>query len=249
MGKINYGIQLYTVRDALGQDFKGTVKSLAKLGYQGLEFAWNYGGMEPAELAAFLKEHKLQCCGLHTSLEKLLDPANADYAYAVALGSPCVTISLCGSLEKDLKGMVAKVTEGAKIAKGKGLVFTYHNHAQEFAKIDGAYVLDLFYQATDPALVQAEIDTYWVKKGGEDPVSYIKKYSGRIPQLHFKDMNPETGSFAELGTGCVDFPGVLEVARKGGTKWVIYEQDSTAPNAPLDSAAISAKNMLKLLKS
>lgn len=244
--KPKLGIQLYSVREALGKDFQGTLRGVAKLGFQGVEFAWNYGGMSPEALVDFLAETGLTCCGFHTSLEKLLDRENVDYAYARALKSPYITISLSGSLAKDVDGLAKKVTEGAKIAKDFGIAFTYHNHNQEFEKINGAYVLDLFYQKTCAKLVQCELDTYWIKKGGEDPIAYLEKYAARLPQIHLKDFNPADEKIIELGRGCIDFKKVLDVAEKAGTKWVIYEQDYSSLGA-MESAAISAKHILSLM--
>ena len=70
MAGTSVGIQLYTVRGDLQNDFAGTLKALADMGYDGVEFAWNYGGMSPSELANFLKDVGLRACGLHAPKEK-----------------------------------------------------------------------------------------------------------------------------------------------------------------------------------
>jgi sugar phosphate isomerase/epimerase len=233
------GIQLYTVREALGEDFKGTMAKLAKLGCDGVEFAGNNSGMNPEELKSFLDDLGLQACGWHTSLE---DIGNADsdvYQYAKALGFKYVTTSLCGKVESEWLETIEQVKVAAKVAKDQGLQFTYHNHAQEFQKIDGEYALDLLYAATDPEEVKAELDTYWVKKGGEDPASYLRKYADRLPQIHMKDMDGDSGTFVALGTGSIDFDSVKEVAIAANSEWLIYEQDSCGDRDVMECAAQS----------
>src|SRR5690606_40440332 len=81
-------------------------------------------------------------------------------------------------------------------------------------------------EETDPDLVKFEIDTYWVKKGGEDPAEYMKKLNNRCPLLHIKDMEPgEEQFFAEVGEGILNFEEIFKVAEEIGTEWIIVEQD------------------------
>lgn len=244
MTEIPVGIQLYTVREHTGEEasFKETLTALAEMGYKGVEFAWAYGGMDPADLAFFIESLGLTCCGMHTSLEHILDPNSESYDYAAALKSPCVTTSLAGEVAKDWRATIAQVQQAGETAVAQGLCFSYHNHAQEFDKIDGEYALDLLYANTDPAAVQGELDTYWIKKGGEDPVPYIRKYAGRVPQIHLKDMNPDDGNFTEIGEGLMDLAGIFAVGSEVGAQWVIYEQD-VCPGLAIDSARLSIDNL------
>ncbi|HRU05227.1 MAG TPA: sugar phosphate isomerase/epimerase [Candidatus Brocadiia bacterium] len=245
MSKIPLGIQLYTVREAIKTDFRGVIRELAHMGYKGVEFAGIYGGMAPAELAAFLKEVGLKTCGLHLSKDGLADPKNECWAYVAALQSPFVTTSLQSLVQNDLDAAVAACNLAGQNAAAKGVTFTYHNHAGEFVKINGQYALDLLYQRTDPAKVKGELDTYWIKKGGEDPVPYLLKYAGRVPQIHLKDMNPANQDFTEVGEGLMDLPAIFDAAAKMGVKWIIYEQDKCAGPA-LESARKSITNLKKL---
>ena len=244
MQKIKVGIQLYTVRDACKADFKGTVKALAEMGYDGVEAAGNYGNMEPEEFAAFLKDLRLELCGQHTGLELIQNPAGKPYAYAKALNCPYLTTSLCGHVEKDWLRIIGECEKAGKVAASQKCLFTYHNHAQEFARIDGQYALDLLYAKTDAAAVQGELDTFWIKKGGVDPVAYIRKYPRRVPQIHLKDMDPADQTFTEVGNGLMDLPGIFAAAKDVGTSWVIVEQD-TCKRPPLESAKISIDNLKK----
>lgn len=242
MAKIPVGIQLYTVRQSLTQDFKGVLKQLAEMGYKGVEFAGKYGDMEPADLAAFLKEIGLKCCGQHVGVDALIDPASKVYAYAKALRCPYVTTSGCGEVDKDWAGAIEKYRQCGAVAKSKGCIFTYHNHSQEFNKFDGVYAEDILLQKTDPVEVQAELDTFWIRKGGPDPVAYIAQYPGRVPQIHLKDMNPLTCVFTEVGNGLMDLKAIFKMGKEVGAKWVIVEQD-VCPGPELESARISITNL------
>lgn len=236
------GIQLYTVRQDCAKDFKGTLSAIAKMGYKSLEFAGNYGNMAPQELAAFVSSLKLTTAGLHVSLEDIANPQSMTYAYATALKAPHLTTSLAGHVAKDWKGIIPKVAEASAVAKSKGFQFTYHNHAQEFEKIDGIYAQDMLFQQTDPKTVHFELDTFWIAKGGENPVSYITKYAGRLPEVHLKDMDPSDKSFTEIGNGTMDLPAIFEASKKAGARWMIVEQDS-GKRAMMESAEISIRNL------
>ncbi|MDD5729251.1 MAG: TIM barrel protein, partial [Victivallales bacterium] len=107
---------------------------------------------------------------------------------------------------------------------------------------------DLFYERTPADQVKAELDTYWIKKGGEDPVAYLKKYGDRLPLVHLKDMDKTDGSFAAVGTGLIDLSGVIAAAGDSAAEWVIYEQD-ICRESPLECARISIENIKKVEKS
>lgn len=242
MSKIPVGIQLYTVRQAAAKDFKGVLKQLAEMGFKGVEFAGNYGNLEPAELAAFLKETGLKCCGQHVGPDSITNPESKAYAYAKALNCPYLTTSGAGQVEKDWPGAIETYRKCGATAKANGCVFTYHNHAQEFIKFDGIYAEDMLFQKTDPVEVQGELDTYWIRKGGPDPVAYIAQYPGRVPQIHLKDMHPLTCAFTEVGTGIMDLKAIFKVGKEVGAKWVIVEQD-VCPGPELDSARVAITNL------
>ena len=124
-----------------------------------------------------------------------------------------------------------------------GILFGYHNHAHEFVKFDGEYALDIIYKNCKPEYVSAEIDTYWVKKGGEDPAEYTKKYEDRLYLLHAKDLN-DNGEDTEVGRGSIDFKTVIGGLKN--LKWVIIEQEQY--NYPiLESIKIGCDNMKKLI--
>lgn len=226
MQDLKLGIQLYTVRDAIGEDFKGTLTELSKMGYQGVEFAGNFGGMSSSELSEFFKTLGMEACGCHSNMDNLSNAESDIYRYAEALNIPFLSTSLLGEVEDNWKETVKQVYTLGEFINSKGMTFTYHNHAEEFQMIEGQYALDYLYENTNPDYVKAELDTYWIKKGGPDPAEYIAKYADRTPQIHLKDMCRDTGTFIELGAGIIDFEAIFKIARSGVTEWMIYEQDS-----------------------
>jgi len=136
---------------------------------------------------------------------------------------------------------------GEKI-KQAGMQLCFHNHAFEFEPIEGREFYEALFTEADAQLVQAEVDVYWVQYAGVDPVALLKKYAGRCPLLHIKDMKivDEKKTFAPVGAGLLDMPAIVQTAREIGSKWFIVEQDSS--DQPIEEAVqISLNNMKKLI--
>ena len=132
--------------------------------------------------------------------------------------------------------MAALFNKAGEASRARQIQFAYHNHEFEFVPIEGTIGYDVLLAETDPALVQLEMDLYWITRGGKDPLDYFGKYPGRFPLLHVKDMtSPPTRGFADLGTGIIDFKRIFRRAKQAGVKHYFYEQDET-PGPPLESA-------------
>lgn len=236
MNDFKLGIQLYTVREELKRDFKGTLEALKNMGIQGVELAFFYGEMVPDALAELMKELNLEVCGIYEHFQNLTDETSKVYDYAKALNCNYLTSGL--NLEK-LKNDFAECVEFAKvaceIADKNRMTICYHAHAHEFEKVDGECLLDKLFDAVPEMAFEA--DTAWIKTGGEDVIGYMERYSDRIPLLHVKDIKADK-TITELGNGIIDFKPVIEFARKSQVEWVSYEQD-TSELTPLESARIS----------
>lgn len=249
MPNIPVGLQMYTLRDLAAQDFVGTFKKVAALGYAGVELAGT-GGMTAPELKALLDDLGLKVAGNHVGIEALEADLSAVIDFNLAIGNPNVVIPYLGEdRRKDGTGwktMAAACNSfGQKLADA-GLTLAYHNHSFEFQKFDGVYGLDLLYGNSDPAFLKAEVDTFWVQHGGEDPAAYINKLAGRVAIIHLKDMAPgEERTFAEVGEGILDFPAIAEASKAAGASWYIVEQD-VCQRPPLESVEISLNNLRKM---
>jgi sugar phosphate isomerase/epimerase len=230
------GIQLYSVRQALNEDFKGTLAQLAQMGFEGVEFAFNFGGIAPQELAAFLKDQGLQTIGIYEQVQNLCDPDAEVYRQAEALGCKYLTFGLSPKmLEEDFDACLETCRKVALTASSKGVTACYHAHAHEFAKINGECALDIMLREIPE--MAFEPDTAWIKAGGEDVVGYMQKYVDRIPMIHAKDLDAD-GGITELGNGVIEFKPVIEFAVASNIAWISYEQDTTKLTA-MESAQIS----------
>jgi sugar phosphate isomerase/epimerase len=249
--KLPVTLQLYTLRDDLAQDFAGTIAKVAEIGYAGVELA-GFGGLSAADVKALLDQHKLVAAGSHVGIDAMEKDIDSVIEQHKTIGTEFVSVPwLAEERRKDIEGYKAfgraLTALGAKL-KEAGLTLCYHNHAFEFEKFGGdTYGYDALFGEADPDLVKIEMDTYWVKKGGEDPAAYIRKYAGRVPLLHIKDMAADAdGKFAEVGEGVMDFPAIFEAAGVGGAKFYIVEQDQCYNHPPLESVAISFRNLQKM---
>ena len=244
MAQIRLALQMYTVRDHLKEDYTGTLRTVKEIGY---DFVEALPGPENGdEMSRLYKDAGLGIVGMHVGLSLLEADLDRWIDYAKAVGGADL---VCPWLPEDrrrtredwlafaalLEGLGARCTAA-------GLRLAYHNHNFEFVRLGRKYALDLLYEKTSPENVRCELDTYWVKHGGADPAKYIRKYAGRVPQLHIKDMDKTDGSPSPLGTGLIDLPNVFAAARDIGTEWVIYEQD-THKGPALDSARASVENL------
>ncbi len=248
MAKIPVALQMYTVRDQTDIDFIGTYKKVAEIGYPGVEIAGT-GGLSAAEMKALLDDCGFGRAGIHFGIEALESDLSAAIDYALGIDSKYITCPwMPEERRRDAEGWKATAKTlcqiGKKIAEA-GLLFSYHNHSFEFQKFDGEYGLDILYANSCNSL-NAQIDTYWVKHGGEDPAAYIRKYAGRVPLVHIKDMSddPEP-TFTEIGNGILDWPSIFAAGEAAGTQWFIVEQD-TCKGPSLESAKISFENLKTL---
>jgi sugar phosphate isomerase/epimerase len=245
MSDLLVGLQLYTVRDQTAQDFTGTIRRVAEMGYKGVEFA-GYGGLSASELAALLKEAGLQAAGTHVGLGIIQDNLEQAIDYCLEIGCPNLIVPyvqpdlLSGGYFQELAELFNKI---GRRCQERGLAFAFHNHNGEFTQADGKYLLDILLDNTDPAYLKLELDSYWAAYAGADPIAYLGKRSGRVPLVHMKDMTAQR-TFTEVGDGTLDIAGIIKAAQAAGTQWFIVEND--APSIPsLESARRSLENLRK----
>ncbi|HEY3284290.1 MAG TPA: sugar phosphate isomerase/epimerase [Armatimonadota bacterium] len=241
MGRVPVGLQLYTVRDECQRDFRGTLEKVARIGYAGVELAGTYG-LEAEELRSILDDLGLECFGSHCG-ERDADKV-AEYHRILRcryVGGPALPPGDFPGDAEGVKGAAQYMDKVGADYLARGLHLYYHNHDHEFRQVEGRYILDLFYENTDPERVQAEIDVFWVAHAGVDPAEYLRKYPGRVPLIHVKDRD-ESGTFTEVGNGTLDWDAIFAAAEAIGTHWYIVEQD-TCQRPCLESAQISLNNL------
>ena len=243
---MKYGVQLYNFRAALSEDFKGAMKEIAKIGFDGAEFAFNFGGMSPDEITEFMKEINFGCCGAMFSGQNLTDPNDVAWEYTKKLAPPAISISANTDFANEWKSILDLCLAIQKNAEAKNVIFSYHNHWAEFAMADGVPAMYRILDAPGAEKIYAEPDVCWLTRGGMDPAAYIRKYADRIKQIHFKDIMviDDANTTATLGKGLVDLKSAYAAAKEINAEWLIFEQDNSED--PFQSAADSLAYMKSL---
>ena len=236
------GLQLYTVRDEIKMDVKGTIGRVASVGFNSVEvFGYESGhffGLEPAAFSAILKQYNLKTPSGHYVMKDFLAKGDEDnlkrtVADAAKMGHeffvvPYLTEDLRQSLD-DYKKLAAHLNRAAEEAKSAGMQLAYHNHDFEFKDWGGGKNgFQILIAETDPALVSLEMDMYWITRAGLNPVDMIKANKGRIKMWHIKDMaNTPEKEFTEVGSGIINYKEIFKYKKESGMKYFFVEQDKT----------------------
>jgi sugar phosphate isomerase/epimerase len=252
MSNIGTALQLYTVRELTAKNFAAAIEEVAQIGFKAVELA-GFGSLRSArEVRKVLDSNGVRAISSHTALDLLEKDPNRVMDDNDALGNKNLVVPyLAEDRREDAAGWrkVADVlTRIARTVQARGFQLAYHNHAFEFVPMeDGKRGIDILWENTDPALVRSELDTFWVKHGGEDPVGYVRKLGQRMLLLHVKDMaEGEEHRFAPVGTGLLDFDAILKACDDLGVQWAIVEQDATYQTPPLEAARLSLENLRRL---
>src|SRR5690625_1059094 len=245
-----FAAQLYTLREELKGGIRPLFKSLKDMGWAGVQISSLPEGYDPNEVAFALKENNLGAAGMHISLERLQTDLENVLQEANLYGTKDI---ICPSVPKEMQnetGFRELKTNLNEIAqKAPSYRISYHNHAFEFeTTINGQNALRYLLDPADNNQILAEIDVYWVRKGGQDPVEFIAPYTNRMPIIHLKDMTKDDRqTFAEVGEGVIDFLPLLEWGETNGVKWYAVEQD-VCERPPLDCLQTSLTNLKKFAR-
>ena len=230
-------VQLFTLRDPLSSDWKGTLAALRQIGLEYVELAGDYG-KSAAEWRETLDELGLKASGAHIGLDKLEGDLDSVIADAKTLGMDYIIVPWISAEEyKDGWTAFGKRLQpiGEKIHDA-GLTLCYHNHDFEYANGDGLAEL---YAATTHEALKAEIDAAWVSLGGQDPETVINGMAGRVPLVHGKDYDKsKSPQWTPAGQGSMDLAKVVAAAEAAGVEFIAIELDES-PGAPLDAVAES----------
>ncbi|MEZ4702743.1 MAG: sugar phosphate isomerase/epimerase [Rhodothermales bacterium] len=231
------GLQLYTLRSIMGEDFVGPIRQAAQIGYKEFEFA-GYGDLSAEQIRALLDELGVRSPSTHVSAQLIREDLAGLISRSKVIGHEYLICPHPGELPfktmDDFKAMAAKFNEWGKVCKDAGLQFGYHNHSFEFEAIDGATTLpmDVLLENTDPDLVAIELDLCWAINAGADPIAYFEKYPGRFHLCHVKDLDA-AGELADVGQGRIDFAPIFAKAQTAGLKHYVVEHDR--PSDPIAS--------------
>lgn len=252
MRKLPVGLQVYSIREETEQDFIKAMREVKEMGYDGVELAGIYGH-QPEEIRDWLDNIGLIPISAHVPYSELRDNLENTVAIYATIG--CKYIAIPYLIEEERYG--TKVYEDflefipniAKECEKQGVILLYHNHDFEFLKTEeNEYILDDLFQRFPPNVLQAEIDTCWVKASNVDPIKYVQQYKDRCPVVHLKDFTGELPvEFTPIGQGVQDIKGLLEASIESGAKWIIVEQDSHAINLPMEDTRLSIQYLKKIV--
>lgn len=249
-----FGLMLYTLRDLLPADPGGVLKQVASFGYKQVE---SYEGDKGMFWGLGAKGFKKQVDDLgmklissHCNIEKDFEQKAAEAASIGMKYLICPWKGPQGSIDK-FKQFADQFNKAGEVCKKNGIRFAYHNHDYSFKPLEGQIPQEVMMNNTDPALVDYQMDIYWVVTAGEDPVKWFKKYPNRFRLCHIKDRikgSSEQAASCNLGQGSIDFPTILKAGREQGLEYFMVEQERYDNTTPLKAAEADAAYM-KSLKS
>ena len=243
--KNKFGIQLWTVKEALAKDPLGVLKHLSNCGYKQIEsFEGANGmfwGMKNTEFKKQLGDMEMNMIASHCDINKDFERKAAEASEIGMKYLICPHIGAQKSMD-DYKRFADQFNKCGEIANKNGIRFAYHNHDYSFKAMAGGMPQDVMMNATDANLVDFEMDIYWVVAAGADPIAYLKKYPNRFKLCHVKDLikTPTGHESCILGKGTIDFKNILYVGAQNGLKFHIIEQEAYTGTTELDCAKENA---------
>ncbi len=274
MKQFKVGIQLYGLRNAMANDFVGTLRAVRDMGYEYVEFA-GYFGYTGEQIKAILDELGLKCISVHQTIDFFDENPLEKINFLKTFGVKYNVIpwydrtKLAGNPEWD--ETAAKFLATAKLLSENGMKLGYHNHDFEYVTYEGKYLHDYIMEAIPEELIEPEFDTCWLHYAGLRPEEQIRRYKGRVTLVHLKDFvckklaagpvyalidadgNASQGKtladngfeYTPLGQGIQDLGAILEACEECGTEYVIVEQDNVYGDMTELEAARISRDYLK----
>lgn len=250
MAERKVGVQLIVFRERTKDDLAGVLDVVAAAGYDAVETGFLAPQVSGKDFKKLLDDRGLAHVGAHFSGAKL-DEIDPVIEWVVEAGGTEIPLSDNSLVDQPLdlyKQRGAEYTAAGHKAAAAGLTISYHNHSWEFKEQDGQVPLEVLYEACDPAVVKACIDVYWVRDGGVDPAAFVAKWGERLRIMHAKDSYLEERgkrSFCPVGSGVLDFPGIMKAAEPLAFPWIVVEQDFPREGETADETVQASRSYLK----
>lgn len=247
------GAQYYTLREFTKtiEDFDDTCRRVKEIGYKIVQISGT--PLKAEEMRPVLDKYGLKAVTSHRGFEDFLKNLDEIMDYNKTLGCKlCGVGSMPAEYRSSAAGLdkfIQEVNKAAEELKREGMLFGYHNHAFEFARLDGKLIMDRLIEETDPETVRFIVDTYWLQVGGVNPADFIRRLGKRAMAIHFKDLaiNPDKGftqEMAEIGEGNLDWDAIIQACDIAGAEWALVEQD-TCNRDPFESMRMSYDYLTK----
>ncbi|MDX2185519.1 MAG: sugar phosphate isomerase/epimerase [Opitutaceae bacterium] len=234
-------IQMWSLRDDQAKDFAATVRTVKEIGFAGVELA-GYGNLDAAGAKKALDNVGLQVSGMHVMFQALTTDINSVIRDALLFQTrnvicPWIDPVLLPSAEA-AANLGARLTEAGRALRAYGIQLCYHNHDAEMKVSQGKTYFEALLDAAPASVLSAEVDVYWVKYAGLNPVELLRRLGTRCALVHLKDQK-------ELGTGPVDFPTLFTLLdQMPWLEWHVFEQENYS-HAPLESVRQSFEQLRK----
>jgi sugar phosphate isomerase/epimerase len=252
------GVQLYTVRKQMKDDFEGTLAKVAAAGYREVEFA-GYFDHSSKDVRAILDRHGLIAPSAHIPYKSLSESWPKVLEDSKVIGHKYIINAWVDEQVRNQpdgwKHVAETFNRAGEASKKAGIQFAYHNHWIEFRPVDGKLPYDILLQECDPNLVKMEMDLCWIIISGHDPVPYFQKYPGRFPLVHVKDMKKlpaapdaltqkiENKDMTEVGSGVIDWKKIFAHSEAGIKYYIVEHDDSPTPFESIKTSYQYLKNL------
>jgi len=238
------GCQLYPVGKLIAQDFEGTLRQLAAIGYRTIELCSPPGyeksgfgplvKMKALEVRKTIESAGLRCESCHYGFQELKNSLDDRIGYAKELGLKQMILATFGLRQDatmaDWAKAAGELNKIGERTKKEGLQLGFHNHNTEFKEIDGVLIYDKLMSEFDPKLVKMQFQVAVISLGYQ-AAPFFKKYPGRFLSLHLADWSPADKKSVPVGTGVVDWKELFAAAKLGGVENYFVEMNMDALKA------------------
>ena len=234
------GVQLYSFRKQLPGNVPAMLEKISKMGIRELEGGDSYG-LPVDEFKSLLKNNNLKMISVSADFGQLAKNPQASVDLAKTYGAKYVVVFWIPHTDvftiDDAKNAVTVFNTAGKLLKENGISLCYHAHGYEFGSYGEGTLFDYLAENFNPQYANFEMDVFWVKHPGQDPVALLEKYPGRFPLMHLKDRKAGTEGNQKgeadvetnvvLGSGDVGIAAIMKAAKKAGVKHYFIEDESS----------------------
>ncbi|MCL1986700.1 MAG: sugar phosphate isomerase/epimerase [Firmicutes bacterium] len=252
---LKFGVELFSVRDELAKDLWGTLRKVKAMGYDAVEFFWEFNHTAQ-ELKAALDDTGLVCCGWHTPWHYVQDDRLiSTITYNKVLGNNEIVIpglpNECTNSKAAWLETAQKFNEIAKKLAPYGMNLAYHNHGGEFQNLEGDLPIHYFFDNTDACVgLQMDNGNAWTAGPNTDVYNPIIRYAGRARTLHHKPFSLKTGHATMIGEDDIDWGKYFKLCREyqPNITWHIVEYECSEKFSQFDGIKLCIDNLRKLEK-
>lgn len=244
------GAQGYTIRDYLQtkEDFDESMKKLSDIGYKVVQLS-AIGDIDPLDIRKSCDKYNMTIACTHRPYNELKNKTEECIDFHKKIGCHIAGLGAIPNWDavytrQQIMNIIAELNEIYDRFNKDGIEFCYHNHAIEFIKIDGKFIMDYMLEYGKFNFI---IDVYWLAVSGINPGKFIREHKDRISIIHFKDLKIKNNApaYCEVMEGNLDWDDIIEAAFESNAEFAVVEQDICESGKPFESLKISYDNLVK----